>query len=129
MDYESICFMKRQPASPRTPSTQSSPRINGRTGTVKTVSPILVGGSKPASPKPGSPVITMSPRFIQKSLQKTIEEMRQHIAKLKSELESEKVSALIIHVQLCIQAVLQNINIKKYISFSLIFCLLCTLYM
>ena len=84
MDLESIYFMKNKPSSPRTSSAQSSPRVNGRVGS----SPI---GSKPASPKPGSPVITMSPRFMQKSLQKSIEEMRQHIAKLKNELESEKV--------------------------------------
>ena len=84
MDLESIYFMKNKPSSPRTSSAHSSPRVNGRVGS----SPI---GSKPASPKPGSPVITMSPRFIQKSLQKSIEEMREHIAKLKSELESEKV--------------------------------------
>ena len=84
MDLESIYFAKGQLSSPRTHSTQSSPRVNGRVG----CSP---NGAKPASPKPGSPVITMSPRFIHKSLQKSMEEMREHIAKLKGELESEKV--------------------------------------
>ena len=84
MDLESLYFAKGQPSSPRTSSAQSSPTVNGKLR----YSPI---GAKPASPKPGSPVITMSPRFVHKSLQKSMEEMREHIAKLKGELESEKV--------------------------------------
>ncbi len=73
---------KIKPVSPILPSKPYSPSLE-RGG---------VGGPVSSSPKPGSTHVTpSSPKLVNKSIQKTVEDMRTHIAKLKTDLEAEKV--------------------------------------
>ncbi len=76
-------LFKMKPVSPILPSKPYSPSIERGGG----------AGPTSSTPKPGSPHVTpSSPKLVvNKSIQKTVEDMRTHIAKLKTDLEAEKV--------------------------------------
>ncbi len=72
---------------------------NGKIPTLKSPSPKPVTNILSMSPtKPGSPLFTMSPGKTKAiNMQKMIDEMRQHIAKLKGDLEAEKARNKQLH--------------------------------